>query len=125
MNCNTCGAELEEGAKFCPKCGNPVGDNVAAPVFTPVQAQTVGLGWANFLSHFALWAGAVINTYNAIVFLTGLVYASSGLSSATVYDIYGRVGYTVDQYQKYDIKSTSYPSQHRQRYLNDQCECKG
>ena len=89
MICNTCGAELEEGAKFCPKCGNPVGDNVASPANAPMQAQTVGLGWANFLSHFALWAGAVINTYNAIVFLTGLVYASSGISSATVYDIYG------------------------------------
>lgn len=89
MNCNTCGAELEEGAKFCPKCGNPVGDNVAAPVNAPVQTQTTGLAWANFLCYFALWAGAVINTYNAISFLTGLVYASSGVSAETVYDIYG------------------------------------
>jgi len=37
----------------------------------------------------ALWAGAVINTYNAISFLTGLVYASSGVSAETVYGIYG------------------------------------
>ena len=89
MICNTCGAELEEGAKFCLKCGNPVGDNVAAPVNAPVQTQTVGLKWAHFLCYFALWAGAVINLYNAVMMLTGLVYASSGVSADMVYEIFG------------------------------------
>ena len=92
MICNTCGAELEEGAKFCPKCGNPVGDAVNAPV----QTQEVKLGWANFLSRFALWAGAVINLYNAIMMFTGLVYVSSGMTAAEVYEMFGAPLKTVD-----------------------------
>ncbi len=33
--CNNCGAQLAEGAKFCPKCGNAVG-----AVATPVNQQS-------------------------------------------------------------------------------------
>lgn len=35
MKCANCGAELEEGAKFCVSCGTPVAE-AAAPVETPL-----------------------------------------------------------------------------------------
>ena len=39
--CNACGANIEAGAKFCPKCGGavPAGTVTAAPV-TPAPAQS-------------------------------------------------------------------------------------
>jgi len=29
--CKNCGTKLDDGAKFCPKCGNPTSDEVVAP----------------------------------------------------------------------------------------------
>ena len=29
--CKNCGTKLDDGAKFCPKCGNPTNGEVDAP----------------------------------------------------------------------------------------------
>ena len=93
MICPTCGTEMEEGAKFCPKCGNPVGENV--PVNVAGATQKEGLGWANFLSRFALWAGAVMNLYTAFQYLTGLLYGSKE-DAEMVYAVFGGTLKAVD-----------------------------
>lgn len=87
MICPTCGTEMEDGAKFCPKCGNPVGENVPVNV-AGAAAGKDNLGWAMFLSRFALWAGALMNLITAFKFLTGMVYGSRD-DAEMVYAVFG------------------------------------
>ena len=79
MFCNNFGTQLEEGATFCPSCGSAV---AAAP------APQLGLKWAHFLAYFALWAGALVNIYNAIAALTGLHYEAAGVDADYVYAVF-------------------------------------
>ena len=41
MYCNSCGKEIPEGAKFCPKCGAPAGQTEAAPALTQVPRPAI------------------------------------------------------------------------------------
>lgn len=41
MYCNSCGKEIPEGAKFCPKCGAPAGQTEAAPAPTQVPRPAI------------------------------------------------------------------------------------
>ena len=43
MECKNCGQEMEEGASFCVKCGNPVGqnDNLAEPQLKEFDSEKV------------------------------------------------------------------------------------
>ncbi len=48
MFCNRCGTQIQPDYNLCPKCGNPVSRNVAAPV--PVgrlerHLRTLGILW--------------------------------------------------------------------------------
>ena len=38
--CNSCGANIEAGAKFCPKCGKPAGVPTAAPMASTTVPAT-------------------------------------------------------------------------------------
>jgi len=96
MFCNKCGTQLEDGAKFCPSCGTPVGNEVnnnmqEQPMAQPMgaQVQQPGLAWANFLGYFAIWFGSLLNLISAIQMLTGLVYNAAGGSADLVYAVFG------------------------------------
>ena len=39
LTCEKCGAELQEGASFCPQCGHPVSVAQIGPVYVPQSAQ--------------------------------------------------------------------------------------
>jgi len=41
--CSKCGAELDKDAKFCPKCGTPVGPLVAEPERRPISTLAIVL----------------------------------------------------------------------------------
>jgi uncharacterized membrane protein YhaH (DUF805 family) len=57
MFCSKCGSKVEDGVRFCPECGTPVGEPQAMPTQTPVQpqqyqqtAQTNMNAWQYFVS---------------------------------------------------------------------------
>lgn len=40
MYCTKCGEKIQDGSKFCAKCGQPVEQIPAGAAETPVTAQT-------------------------------------------------------------------------------------
>ena len=58
--CGICGAQMEENAKFCPKCGAPAGSTAPVPPVQPVQpaapaaAQNTLMGVLSYLSFLCL-----------------------------------------------------------------------
>lgn len=38
MFCRICGSEVEEGARFCTKCGNPVAQKISVPIVSEPMA---------------------------------------------------------------------------------------
>lgn len=85
MFCNQCGTQVEDGIKFCPKCG--AGVAAAAPQEAPVAVATqLPMKWYKFVIFFALFASAVVNVVNGFKLLTGAVY---GDSAALVYAVFG------------------------------------
>lgn len=108
MFCTKCGASLPEGANFCESCGAKVETDTVLSESTPVASENVtqlngepvtvnteksenslGMGWYKFIINFALWAGAVINIWNAVTAITGLTYKMAGTTPSMVYGIYG------------------------------------
>lgn len=90
MNCKNCGSQIPEGNVFCTNCGapidgqdpntqyNPYAQN-QGPQFNPYQPPfspmaVTPMKWFKFLIYFSLWAGAVLNLLNGILFLTGAQY---------------------------------------------------
>lgn len=43
--CRQCGAELQDGAKFCTSCGTPVGSAAQPPYPAPEQSADAGSGF--------------------------------------------------------------------------------
>lgn len=107
MFCKNCGAQCNEGAKFCPACGTdltpptapeqPAYQQPAQPVYQqpvmyqqpaqPVYQQPVQviyqpvvqvpMKWFKFMIYFVLFASAVICLSNGIRLMTGAVYEDS------------------------------------------------
>ncbi len=69
-NCVKCGAELQEGAVFCQKCGTPV---AAVPTAAPMGERVINLaGWGDRILAYIIdmvLAGIVLGILRAIVFL--------------------------------------------------------
>lgn len=74
----------------------PVGAEPVSPVAAqtkPTGERLPRMGWFKFLINFALWASAVLNVWNGIQMLTGLVYGSDAelvyayLPALRIYDI--------------------------------------
>ena len=77
MFCSKCGNPVGEGDRFCLNCGAPVAGSTPDP--QPVMPSTslepkLKMGWFKFLIYFGLWAGAVLNLFNAIQLFTGSHY---------------------------------------------------
>ena len=68
--CSNCGAELQEGAVFCQKCGTPV---QAAPAAAPSGERVINLaGWGDRILAYIIdiiLAGIVLGVLRAIIFL--------------------------------------------------------
>lgn len=84
MYCGKCGHEFE-GGKFCPVCGceNDSGaaqnegtssNNFNTQYRPAANVSMYPMKWYKFLIYFAIWAGAVVNVYNAYSFFTGMIY---------------------------------------------------
>lgn len=109
MFCVNCGCRLEEGTKFCPSCGKAVstgdgqtppnipdaqyaqtnftGGAPAAPAYAPAPPQPK-LKWFKFIIYVQLFLAVLVNFVAAITYLTGSVYASSGVSAKIIYAFY-------------------------------------
>lgn len=77
--CTRCGAELPEGASFCPECGSPIGQSAApdpAPYARPV-GQGIGI------------LGVMILLYGILAVICGLmdIIWSFGLTEASYNDL--------------------------------------
>lgn len=74
--CEKCGAELQEGAAFCQKCGAPV-----APVTTVDGARVIDLaGWGDRFIAFIIDAvifGIIAGVINGIFFLPSISWNSA------------------------------------------------
>ena len=46
--CSSCGAQIDDNTRYCPKCGSPVGQVYRAPAQPPYQYvnDTGSVGWA-------------------------------------------------------------------------------
>ena len=74
MKCNHCGAENNEGAKFCSNCGTPIQiekEATASETVKSEQAQTASETKKGFSS-----AALIGLTLSAIAFIAGLVLYS-------------------------------------------------
>lgn len=66
MYCSKCGAEINENAKFCPSCGNSIGEtinnyNQSQPIMSPTATSVVAyMTWVGFL--IAICAGDRVNS---------------------------------------------------------------
>lgn len=115
MFCPNCGGQSPDGTKFCPYCGSNIADNqqptnnqanynqpnYSQPDYNQqgyVQPQNYTqppmynfqptMKWYKFLIYFGLFAGAVVNCLNAILYITGLVYGSQYGSSLSEFIYY-------------------------------------
>ena len=77
--CTRCGAELPDGASFCPECGSPIGQDAASD--PDYHAAPVGQG-IGFL-------GVMILLYGILAVISGLMdmISSIGLTEAAYHDL--------------------------------------
>lgn len=98
MYCENCGSEIVQGSKFCGNCGAPV-KAAANPVEQPylyqsqqettaAEAPQLPMKWFNFLTKFALIAGAVLNFLASLTYLTGTIESEGNVSPEYVYSMY-------------------------------------
>lgn len=99
MFCGYCGAQLENGSKYCPSCGAPV-NNAEAYAQTPIppyacaapengktwaeikrlgciygeDGKRYGIGWMKVLLYFSFFATAFASLISAIMLFTGFSY---------------------------------------------------
>ncbi len=88
MYCYKCGAENENTAKFCRACGADL-STAQAPHQPSIPAQqdpALKMGWYKFLIYFSLFAGAVLNVFDAISLLTGGIYGGEAELVYSVFD---------------------------------------
>ena len=97
--CKKCGASMEESARYCPVCGQPVSSGGASPVpqaaGRPVQPEweaqpshtepPLPMKWFKFIIYFQLFFSAFTLLVGAITLLTGISY---GDVADVVYLIY-------------------------------------
>lgn len=95
MFCIKCGTQIPDNARFCTKCGLPVGGQQAEiasqPAFTEAEPMPMPMKWFKFLIYFGLFAGAVINLVTGLLTVTGMTYEIStpGVTAKMVYSYYG------------------------------------
>jgi uncharacterized RDD family membrane protein YckC len=77
-NCVKCGAELQEGAVFCQKCGTPV---AAVPTAVPTGERVINLaGWGDRILAYIIdivLAGIVLGIIKGIIFIPSWVMAGN------------------------------------------------
>ncbi len=89
MFCTKCGASLPEDALVCMECGTSVSDMKTEPLEIPLDNLNLPMKWYKFLIYFSLIAGAILNVFTGIQFLTGSLYEiAPGVSAEMVYDAF-------------------------------------
>ena len=89
MNCPECGAHNPDSAEFCQYCKAKM---VNISSFEKEEQEERdkytghAMGWYKFLIYFALFAGAIMNLINGIIFVTGSQY---GGRKEAVYAFFG------------------------------------
>jgi len=76
MYCSNCGTKIDYESNFCINCGAPL-NNVNSPQPTapsPLAPEVLGMGWYKFLIYFSMFAGAILNLYNAYQLISGEIY---------------------------------------------------
>ena len=86
MYCSRCGNPLPEGSNFCTRCGVPTAapqvdaqDGYRPQPYVPATAPpkpVYPMKWFKFTIYFQLFANALLNLFNGIVYLTGTLYGS-------------------------------------------------
>lgn len=104
MFCGYCGAQVSEGAKYCPSCGAPINNagntaqsqnSIPTPPYTPrdipengktwaeikrigciygEDGKRYGISWMKVLLYFTFFATAIVNFFSAIWLFTGFTY---------------------------------------------------
>lgn len=87
MFCAKCGFQFDEDKTVCPQCGCSVEESAQTAVSgnAPIPQPELPMKWFKFLIYFSLFANAVINVYNGISYITGLLY---GQDAEIVYEIF-------------------------------------
>ena len=87
--CFSCGAEMEDRARFCPRCGAPseVKEEEHPEIVLEARAGNYPMKWHNF-QMVVMIIGAILSVVNGFNTLTGNTYLSQGVSADQVYAVY-------------------------------------
>ena len=89
MFCEKCGSPIQNCQKFCPNCGNQIikmkNDSTyntqqpisSYPSQTYATQQNLSMKWFKYLIYFSLFATAIENCYNAVMYFIGLRYGEN------------------------------------------------
>lgn len=92
--CINCGAQIEEGNKFCPHCGTKIEAEVQEQAYQPYQpsdtssssasAEAYPMKWHKFLM-VVMVIGSVLIVFSGIALLTGMQYNRAGVEAEDIY----------------------------------------
>lgn len=89
MYCNSCGAQVKDGARFCPKCGTPVDEAPAItprPIEQPVATQPVQ---QQYVEPQPMMAAAPVNTADMPSVGTATFLCVVGCLCGIIWGVYG------------------------------------
>ncbi len=76
MFCKNCGAQLTDGAAFCPTCGVSVEvtEQINPATIAAAPKPELPMGWFKFIVNFSLFAAAALNLINFVTYISGQHY---------------------------------------------------